>query len=124
MKMKILFLGLMVLGLVGCATSTRYVYYTDQRFPPKDQYYNVNVYPQTQALAASTPYYVIGKVSIEGYASYGVTPEMLANQARNIARKKGADAVINAKTEIIHYWRDALLRFTGELIVYAPAGTK
>jgi hypothetical protein len=43
--------------------------YTDQRFPPKDQYYVVNVYPETQALPASNPYYVIGKVSIEGYAS-------------------------------------------------------
>jgi len=124
MKKRILLLGLIVLGLAGCATSTRYVYYTDQRFPPKDPYYNVNVYPQTQALAASNPYYVIGKVSIEGYASYGVTPEMLANQARKIARKKGADAVINSRTEIIHYWRDALLRFTGELIVYAPASAK
>ena len=124
MKKRILLLGLIVLGLAGCATSTRYVYYTDQRFPPKDPYYNVNVYPQTQAFAASNPYYVIGKVSIEGYASYGVTPEMLANQARKIARKKGADAVINSRTEIIHYWRDALLRFTGELIVYAPASAK
>ena len=124
MKKRILLLGLMVLGLVGCATSTRYVNYTDQRFPPKDQYYNVNVYPQTQALAATNPYYVIGKVSIEGFASYGVTPEMLANQARKIARKKGADAIINARTEIIHYWHDALLRFRGELIVYAPAAVK
>ena len=124
MKKRILLLGLMVLGLVGCATSTRYVYYTDQRFPPKDQYYNMNVYPRTQALAATNPYYVIGKVSIEGYASYGVTPEMLANQARKIARKKGADAIINSSTEIIHYWRDALLIFRGELIVYASAAVK
>ena len=124
MKNRILLLGLIMLGLAGCATSTRYVYYTDQRFPPKDPYYNVNVYPQTQALAATNPYYVIGKVSIEGYASYGVTPEMLANQARNIARKKGADAVINSRTEIIHYWHDTLLRFTGEFIVYAPASVK
>jgi hypothetical protein len=124
MKKRILLLGLLVLGLVGCATSTRYVHYTDQRFPPKDQYYNVNVYPYTQALPVANPYYVIGKVSIEGYASYGVTPEMLTNQARRVARQKGADAVINSKTEIIHYWRDALLRFTGEFIVYAPAATK
>jgi len=124
MKKNILLLGLMVLGLVGCATSTRYVNYTDQKFPPKDQFYTVNVYPDTQALPATNPYYVIGKVSIEGYASYGVTPEMLANQARTIARKRGADAIINSRTEIIRYWRDAVLRFRGELIVYAPVVTK
>ena len=124
MKMRILLLGLLVLGLAGCATSVRYDKYTDQRFPPKDQYYAVNVYPETQALPAANPYYVIGKVSIEGYASYGVTPEMLANEARNVARKRGADAIINARTEIIHYWHDALLRFKGELIVYTPATGK
>jgi hypothetical protein len=124
MKMKILLLGFVALVLAGCATSTRYVDYTDQRFPPKDQYFAVNVYPETQAIPASNPYYVIGKVSIEGYASDGVTPETLANQARSIARKRGADAIINSRTEIIRYWRDAVLRFKGELIVYAPAVTK
>jgi hypothetical protein len=84
----------------------------------------VNVYPETQALPTTNPYYVIGKVSIEGYASEGVNPEMLANQARSIARKRGADAIINSRTDIIRYWRDALLRFRGELIVYAPATAK
>ena len=124
MKNRILLLGLVVLTLAGCATSSRYDQYTAQRFPPKDQYYAVNVYPEAQALPASNPYYVIGKVSIEGYASEGVNPEMLANQARSIARKRGADAIINSRTEIIRYWRDALLRFRGELIVYAPATVK
>lgn len=124
MKKKILLLGLGVLILAGCATSTRYDNYTDQRFPPKDQYYIVNVYPQTQALPATNPYYVIGKISIEGWASYGVSPESLANQARRIARNKGADAIINARTEIIHYWNDALLIFRGELIVYSSAVKK
>ena len=124
MKMKILLLGFVALILAGCATSTRYVDYTDQRFTPKDQYFAVNVYPETQAIPAANPYYVIGKVSIEGYASDGVTPETLANQARRMARKRGADAIINSRTEIIRYWRDAVLRFRGELIVYAPPVTK
>ena len=124
MKNRILLLGLVVLTLAGCATSSRYDQYTAQRFPPKDQYYTVNVYPETQALPTTNPYYVIGKVSIEGYASEGVNPEMLANQARSIARKRGADALINSRTDIIRYWRDALLRFRGELIVYAPATAK
>ena len=39
---------------------------------------------------------------------------MLANQARSIARKRGADAIINSRTDIIRYWRDALLRFKGD----------
>jgi hypothetical protein len=124
MQNKILILGLCVLVMAGCATSTRYVNYTDQRFPPKDPYYTVNIFPETQVLSASNPYYVIGKVSIEGYASDGVSPETLANQARSIARKRGADAIINSRTEIIRYWRDAVLRFKGELIVYAPVATK
>src|SRR5277367_3765646 len=98
MKKQILLLGLFVLVLAGCATSTRYVNYTYQRFPPKDQFYTVNVYPESQALPASNPYYVIGKVSIEGFASNGVSPETLTRQAQEIARKRGADAIINART--------------------------
>jgi hypothetical protein len=121
MLKKMLLLGLVVLGLAGCATSTRYVNYTDQWFPPKDKFYTINVYPDAQALAVSNPYYVIGKVSIEGYASNGVSPETLTNQAKEIARKRGADAIINVKTVAFrYYYGDALLRFTGELVVYAP----
>jgi hypothetical protein len=125
MLRKMLLLGLIVLGLTGCATSTRYVNYTDQRFPPKDAFYAVNVYPESQVLAVSNPYYVIGKVSIEGFASNGVSPESLTNQAKEIARKRGADAIINAGTVVFRYYGgDALLRFKGELIVYAPAAAK
>ena len=125
MKNKILCLGLFILVLAGCATNTRYVSYTGQRFPPKDALYTVNVYPESQALAASNPYYVIGKVSIEGFASNGVSPESLTNQAKEIARKRGADAIINAGTVAFRYYDgDALLRFKGELIVYAPAAAK
>jgi hypothetical protein len=124
MRKQILLLGLCLLVLAGCATSTRYINYTDQRFPPKDQYYVVNVYSQAQPIPASNPYYVIGKVSVEGFASNGVNPEGLTNQAKAIARKRGADAIINATTEVFHYYGDALLRFKGELIVYAPAASK
>ena len=125
MKNKILLLGLSIVVLAGCTTSTRYINYTDQRFPPKDKFYTINVYPQEQVLAVSNPYYVIGKVSIEGFASSGVSPESLTNQAKEIARKRGADAIINAGTVAFRYYNgDALLRFKGELIVYAPASTK
>ena len=125
MQKQILLLGLSVLILAGCATSTNYINYTDQRFPAKDQYYAVNVYSQAQPQTANNPYYVIGKVSVEGFASNGVSSESLTNQAKVIARKRGADAVINARTEAFRYYGgDALLRFKGELIVYAPAAAK
>ena len=125
MKNNVLLLGLFVLVLAGCATTTRYVSYTPQRFPPKNELFAVNVYPDPQALGASNPYYVIGKVSIEGFASNGVSPESLTNQAKEIARKRGADAIINAGTVAFRYYDgDALLRFKGELIVYAPAAAK
>lgn len=121
MQKRFLFLGLSVLILAGCATSTRYVNYTDQRFPAKDEFYTVNVYSQSQPLSASNPYFVIGKVSIEGFASNGVSPESLTNQAKLIARKRGADAIINAETQVFRYYGGgSLLRFKGELIVYAP----
>lgn len=125
MQKRILLIGFFVLVLAGCATSTRYINYTDQRFPPKDPYYTVNIYSQAQPQPVSNPYYVIGKVSIEGFASNGVSPESLTNQARGIARKRGADAIINATTQVFHYYYgDALLRFKGELIIYAPAAAK
>jgi hypothetical protein len=121
MKKNILLSGLLVLVLAGCATSTRYVNYSAQQYPPKDPAFAINVYPQTQPLGAANPYYVIGKVSVEGFASNGVNPETLAKQAKAIARKRGADAIINAGTVAFRYYGgDALLRFTGELIVYAP----
>ncbi len=125
MQRKILFLGLSVLILAGCATSTSYINYTTQRFPPKDPYFTVNVYSQSQPLSAGNPYYVIGKVSVEGFASNGVTPGTLTAQAQDIARKRGADAIINASTEVFrYYYGDTLLRFKGELIVYAPSASK
>ena len=123
--LKKILLGLVILGVAGCATSTRYVSYTPQRFPPKDGLYAVNVYPESQPFNVGRPYYVIGNVSIEGFVSNGVSPASLTNQAKEIARKRGADAIINAGTVAFHYYGgDALLRFKGELIVYAPAPAK
>jgi len=125
MLRKLFLLSVIVLMMAGCATSTSYVNYTTQRFPPKDELYAVNVYSESQSIGASNPYYVIGKVSIEGFVSSGVSPESLTRQAKEIVRKRGADAIINAKTEIYHYYGgDALLKFKGELIVYAPAVSK
>jgi len=122
MQKNILGLALSLLVLAGCATSSSYVQYTPERFPPKDPYFTVNVYAQGQSLAAGSVYYVIGRVSVEGFASSGVSPETLMNQARKIARARGADAIINSRTMVFHYYNgDALLRFKGELIVYAPA---
>jgi hypothetical protein len=121
---KIALIGLIILGLAGCATSTRYVNYTNQRFLPKDQYFKVDVYPVSHPLGSAKPYYVIGKISIDGYASFGVTPERLTIQAREIARKRGADAIINADTQVFRYYGDALLRFRGELIVYVSEAPK
>jgi hypothetical protein len=114
--------GLILLGLAGCATSTRYVSYTYENFPAKSDVTNIDVYPPSQALGTSHPYYVIGKVSVEGFASNGVTPGSLTHQAQQIARRKGADAIINAQTQAMRYIYsgDSLLRFTGELIVYTP----
>ena len=123
MQTKVLFLGLSALILAGCATSTSYIHYTTKQFPPKDINYTENIYPATQALPAGNPYYVIGRVSVEGYASDGVSPESLANKARIMAQKRGADAIINASTVIYRIYSDELLRFKGELIVYSSPTT-
>jgi len=129
--MKRIFLTILaVLVLAGCATSVRYVNYTEQKFPSKDKYYLVNIYPLSQQHPLGQPYYVIGKVEISGFASDGVSPESLADQAKRIARKRGADAIINARTQIARYgwlygpYRDTVLRFTGELIIFTPEVSK
>ena len=140
---RILFTTVLVLALAGCATSVRYVPYTDQKTPPKPKYYFITVYLASQKVPASQPYRVIGKVDIQGYASDGVNPDMLTEQAKQIARNKGADAIINANTQIIPYggtyvvpghfgyyhyhparyipYGDTFLQFTGELIIFTPA---
>ncbi len=122
---KFLSLGLALAFLAGCATSSNYVHYTDQAYPPKDQFYPIQVYPASQPLGAVRPYYVIGKVSVEGMASNGVSPGSLTAEAKVTARQKGADAIINAKTEVFrYYYGDTMLRFVGELVVYAASNAK
>ncbi len=139
--MKKIFLTLLaLLSLAGCATSTRYLPYTDQREPAKPKYYFITVYFGNQQPPSSAPYRVIGRVEIQGYASDGVNTDMLVEQAKNIAREKGADAIINANTQVVPYggtyvvpghfgyyyyhptryipYGDTFLKFTGELIVF------
>lgn len=140
--MKKIFLSLLiVIGLAGCAVSSRYVAYTDRKFSPRPKHTMVNIYDVSQKLPATMPYYVIGKVDLSAYASSGATPADLRRKAQAIARKKGADAIINAESEHMpyrdvyvgggyygrHYYHpryyipygDTLLTFSGELIVFS-----
>ncbi len=138
MKKTILFV-LAALILAGCATSVRYVRYTDEKLPPKPKYYFITVY-DAQPPTTNAAYRIIGKVEISGYTNAGVTPEMLLDQAKAIAVKKGADAIINARTQAFdysgvdvspgyfhhhfyrppayYYYTNTLLTFSGELIVF------
>jgi hypothetical protein len=102
--MKNIFLIVLTLFLMGCATAITYSPYTSQKFPPKPKDYFITIYPQAQQrpIMAHT-YVIIGKVNISGKVSNGVTSETLLEQAKAIARKKGADAIINAKTEKLNY---------------------
>lgn len=131
---------MVALGLAGCALNTRYMSYTDLTYPPKPNNYFITVYPVSQQLPAAKPYQVIGKVEIQGYLSDGATPDMLLEQAKSIARRKGADAIINANTQAMPYtgtyvipghmgyyyyhparyipYQNTLLEFTGDLIVF------
>ena len=119
MKNKIL-LGFFLLVLAGCATSTRYVSYTPERYMAKAPSLAVNVYPGAPAISPGHSYYIIGQASVEGFAGSGVTSARLTEEAKSIARAKGADAIINAKTvEYRYYSGDILLRFTGDLMVEA-----
>jgi len=102
----------------------------------------VTVYHDSQRPPATPPYYVIGRVEVSGYVSDGVNPDTLTDQAKVIARKRGAGAIINTITESIprngfyvasgyvrhrYYhppeyipYADTLLRLRGELIVFSP----
>jgi hypothetical protein len=104
MRNKITFLLLLVvLTLTGCATTVSYLSYTGQKFIPKPKDYSVTVYPSTEKLDPALSYVVIGKVNISGHVSDGVAPNDLNQQARAIARKKGADAIMNVKTQELNY---------------------
>ena len=138
---KFLILILCVVALAGCAVNTRYVPYTGQHFAPKDRYNFINVYPEARPLPFQTPYTVIGRVEASGEVGSGVNADTLQDVARNIARSKGADAIINARTESASYggvaviparcgrrycrpaeyvpYHDVLLHFRGELIVFS-----
>lgn len=135
---KIYWIFLIALSLAGCATSSMYMPYTDQVAPAKPKNYFITVYSVSQPPPLAKPYRVVGKVEVRGYASDGVSPDQLMEQAKNIARKKGADAIINANTQMLPYrgsyivsghrgyyhhvryipYEDTLLEFTGELIIY------
>ncbi len=137
--MKNILVMLLLLGLAGCATSARYVPYTDRKLPAKRQFDSLAIYPQNSPPIAQ-PYAVLGRIEVEGYASDGVTPDTLTDRARVIARKRGGDAIINAKTEVVQYegayvtpgyvgrrhyhpgyvvpYSNDLLRFRGELVQF------
>jgi hypothetical protein len=139
---RIILLSLIMLALAGCAINSRYINYTDQKYQPKQKYYYITVYESQPALSTQ-PFQVIGRVETSGYINSGVTSESLSDQAKKIARVRGADAIINAKTEQLtfngvdvipgyrgrHHYRpdeyvmysETLLRFRGELIVFLPA---
>ena len=143
---KFLLLLVVVLSAAGCAVNTRYVSYTDQQFPQKGKYYFISIYPESQALSFTQPYRVIGRVEVSGHASEGVNSDTLADEARSIARSKGADAIINARTEAASYggvdmipgrcgyrhcrppeyipYNDTILRFRGELATFLPMEIK
>ncbi len=132
------------LTLAGCAVNTRYVSYTDQKFPAKSTYYFISIYPETQAPSFTQPYRTIGRVEVSGHASDGVNADTLGDEARQVARSRGADAIINARTEAVNYsgmevipgycgyrrcrppeyipYIDTDVRLRGELIVFMPAG--
>jgi|GEM_PF-1196265 len=101
--MKKIGILLTVFLLAGCATTVKYLPYTKEKFPVKSPYYFVTVYPDTQHPPAGQIYSVIGKVEISGHLNDGVTQEDLVEQAKAIARKKGADAIINTKTQELNY---------------------
>jgi len=140
---KILSLILMVAVFAGCATTTRYFSYTQTKYPPKSGHDPVAIFTGAPKLPASRPYAVIGKVDIQGYASDGVSPETLMGQAQTAARKKGADAIINAISQTVPYagayvipghfgryryhparyipYQNALLEFSGDLVVFTSS---
>ncbi|MBF0504307.1 MAG: hypothetical protein HQL14_04295 [Candidatus Omnitrophica bacterium] len=101
--MKKILLLLLVLGLAGCATSVRYVSYTQQKFRPKPRDYFIVTYSNTQPPPATPTYTVIGRLEISGHASDGVSSNTLTDQSQAIARQKGADAIINAETQALNY---------------------
>ena len=140
---RFLLLFFVVLSLAGCAVNTRYVSYTDQQFLPKTRYYFISIYPEGQMPPVSQPYRVIGRVEAQGLVGDGVNSDSLTDDARSIARAKGADAIINARTESATYGgtevipghcgyrhcrpteyvshEDTFLRFRGELITFMPS---
>lgn len=98
---KLAAVSMFLLFLAGCATSARYVPYTAQKFLPKDKYAAIAIYPPQQAPAR--PYQVIGRVEVSGDMNDGANQDMLNDRAQAIARKKGADAIINGLTEVREY---------------------
>ncbi|MDE1920886.1 MAG: hypothetical protein KGJ09_02590 [Candidatus Omnitrophica bacterium] len=143
---KISLVILTVLSLAGCATSLRYFSYTNHSYPPKPENYFIPVYSPSHKLPVSPPYQVIGKVDIQGDAANDVTPGLLSQEAVRVARKKGADAVIDAVTRAVPYmgtyvvpgyygwyyyhpttyvpYESTLLEFTGNLVVFEHSGQK
>lgn len=142
---KLILLFLIILSASGCAVQSRYVRYTDQEFISKSKYQTVAVYPESQRPPMNEPYTVIGRVETSGYISDGITRDDLTDKAKVIARKKGADAIINVRVERVEYngtymmpghveyhhhheyyqppiyypYQSVMLTFRGELIVFA-----
>ena len=99
--MRRFFIAIMVgITIVGC-TSSRYISYTTQTFPPKPSSYKVPFYNGRPYLGRK--YKIIGELYVSGDTQSFAGWNDIYNKARAEARKRGADAVIDVKTDYQEY---------------------
>lgn len=100
-KMKKTILFFVTILLCGCAATSRYIPYTQEQFRPKKADYPIDIFKEGPKPHRN--YKIIGRIEVYGDTSYGLNWEDIYNKMLQIARGKGADAIINYKSEYKEY---------------------
>jgi len=99
-KISLFFAFLFVIS--GCAAVSRYVPYTHEQFQSKKADYAIDIFKEGPKPHRN--YKIIGRIEVHGDTSYRLNWEDIYNKMLQIAREKGADAIINYKSEYTNYY--------------------
>ena len=86
--------------LSGCV-EVNYISYTDTEYPPKPKDYDIAFYDTNPFL--QRPHKIIGRLEVEANTSDFTGWKDVYNKAKDMVRKKGADAVVNIKVSEQEY---------------------
>ncbi len=96
-KKQLIVVSLLLCCFLSACTTANYYSHISETFPPKSRKYVMPIYEGTPDLGK--PYKIIGNFEVQGNTDNCASWNDVLNKAKGLARKKGADAIVNMKTD-------------------------